>query len=79
VELTAENHKMFYIPPGFGHGFVTLQDQTLFSYKCTSEYNKASEGGVVWNDPDLAIAWPLTDVLVSPKDAVLPVLSKAGL
>ena len=79
VELSAENYKLFYIPPGFGHGFVTLQDNTLFSYKCTAEYNKAAEGGVLWNDPDLAIDWPLTDVLVSPKDAALPSLKAAEL
>lgn len=79
VELSAENHKLLYIPPGFGHGFVALNDQTLFSYKCTAEYDKAAEGGVLWNDPDLAIDWPLADVLVSPKDAALPSLKAAEL
>jgi dTDP-4-dehydrorhamnose 3,5-epimerase len=79
VELSGENRKMLYIPPGFGHGFVALQDQTLFSYKCTAEYSQASEGGIVWNDPDLAIRWPVTDMLVSPKDAALPPMAKAAL
>jgi len=79
VELSVENATMFYIPPGFGHGFVTLADDTLFSYKCTVEYNKSAEGGVAWNDPDLAIAWPLTDVRISPKDALLPRLAEAEL
>ena len=72
VELTAEQPRLFYIPPGFAHGFVALQDETLFTYKCTAEYHKPSEGGIVWNDPTLAIKWPLTDVQVSDKDGVLP-------
>ncbi len=72
VELTADQPRLFYIPPGFAHGFVALQDETLFTYKCTAEYHKPSEGGIVWNDPTLAIKWPLTDVQVSDKDGVLP-------
>jgi len=73
VELTAENGKLFYLPPGFAHGFVTLEDDTQFLYKCTAEYNKASEGGICWNDPRINIQWPLKDgILVSEKDAVLP-------
>lgn len=72
VELSEENRTMFYIPAGFAHGFVTLEDDTEFMYKCTAEYNKESEGGLIWNDPDLAIGWPVTDVLVSEKDQVLP-------
>ncbi len=73
VELTADNGKLFYLPPGFAHGFVTLEDNTQFLYKCTAEYNKASEGGIRWNDPRINIQWPLKDgILVSEKDAVLP-------
>jgi dTDP-4-dehydrorhamnose 3,5-epimerase len=49
MELTEENKTMFYIPPGFAHGFLTLRDNTIFSYKCTNVYNKASEGCVLWN------------------------------
>ncbi|NNM54488.1 MAG: dTDP-4-dehydrorhamnose 3,5-epimerase [Spirochaetales bacterium] len=72
VELTADLPRLFYIPPGFAHGFVALQDDTLYNYKCTAEYHKASEGGIVWNDLTLAIKWPLTEVQVSDKDGVLP-------
>ena len=74
VELSAENHRMFWIPPGFAHGFLTLTDSVLFAYKCTEEYHKESEGGIRWDDPDLAIQWPMKDVLVSEKDAILPFL-----
>jgi dTDP-4-dehydrorhamnose 3,5-epimerase len=73
LELSESNRTMFYIPPGFAHGFLTLQDDTEFLYKCTAEYNKASEGGIRWNDPDLAISWPqmASEYLVSDKDQVL--------
>jgi dTDP-4-dehydrorhamnose 3,5-epimerase len=74
LELSAENHRMFFIPEGFAHGFVSLVDGTALVYKCTSEYHKESDGGVRWNDPDLAIDWPLGNVLVSRKDAGLPLL-----
>ena len=59
LELTEENGTMLYIPPGFGHGFLTLEDNTHFLYKCTAEYAPESDGGVKWNDPDLAVSWPL--------------------
>lgn len=74
VELTGENHVQFWIPPGFLHGFVTLEDDTIFTYKVTNFYDKASEIGVIWNDPQLAIGWGVNekDVLLSPKDEVLP-------
>ena len=77
VELTSENHHMFWIPPGFAHGFVVVSETAIFQYKCTNEYHKTSEGGVIWNDPQIGISWPLTDVLVSDKDKILPVLSLA--
>ncbi len=68
VLLTEENRRMLWIPPGFAHGFITLEDDTLFLYKCTSVYNKSSEGSLVWNDPDLNIDWGFDQPLVSPKD-----------
>ncbi len=77
IELTEKNSTMLYIPPGFGHAFLTLEDNTHFLYKCTAEYNPESDGGVRWNDPDLAIDWPLTEgskPVVSDKDTVLPFL-----
>ena len=74
AELSAENFRMFWVPPGFLHGFVTLEDNTIFAYKVTNLYDKASEIGVMWNDPDLNIDWqlPLDEVILSEKDTVLP-------
>lgn len=72
IELTEENHTMFYVPPGFAHGFVTLQDNTHFLYKCTEEYDPTADSGIIWNDEDLNIEWPLTEGLsFSDKDLVL--------
>jgi dTDP-4-dehydrorhamnose 3,5-epimerase len=68
VMLSGENKMMFWIPPGFAHGFLTLADNTIFSYKCTNLYNKESEGSVLWNDPELAIDWNVENPLLSPKD-----------
>jgi len=68
IELTEENKTMFYIPPGFAHGFATLRDNTIFSYKCTQTYHKESEGTVLWNDSDLKIDWQLENPLLSDKD-----------
>jgi dTDP-4-dehydrorhamnose 3,5-epimerase len=70
IELTEENKTMFYIPPGFAHGFLTLQDNTIFSYKCTKLYHKASEGTVLWNDQDLNIQWNISNPMLSEKDLV---------
>jgi dTDP-4-dehydrorhamnose 3,5-epimerase len=74
IELSGDNHKQFWVPPGFLHGFVTLEDNTIFTYKVTNYYNKESEIGVIWNDPALAIGWGVneTEVLLSPKDELLP-------
>ena len=68
IELTEENKTMFYIPTGFAHGFATLRDNTIFSYKCTQTYHKESEGTVLWNDLDLKIDWQLQNPLLSEKD-----------
>lgn len=70
MELTEENKTMFYIPPGFAHGFLTLKDNTIFSYKCTNVYNKASEGCVLWNDTDININWNISNPILSEKDLV---------
>lgn len=67
-ELTEENKWMMYIPEGFAHGFATLKDNTVFSYKCTNFYNKASEDCLLWNDPDIGISWNLENPLLSEKD-----------
>ena len=68
VVLSAENKLMMWIPEGFAHGFLTLEDQTIFQYKCTNYYNKESECGIIWNDPDLKINWGIENPLVSEKD-----------
>lgn len=70
VELTEENHRQFFVPRGFAHGFAVLSPEAVFQYKCDNFYCKESEGSVAWNDPQLAIDWriPVGDVLLSPKD-----------
>ena len=71
VELSAENKTMFWIPEGFAHGFLALEDNTQFLYKTTNYYHKESEWAIIWNDPTLAIEWPLNEieeVMVSDKD-----------
>ncbi len=70
VELTEENNKQFWIPPGFAHGFITLEENTIFSYKCTNYYAPQSEGTLLWNDTDLNIDWKIKPSLVSDKDEV---------
>ena len=68
VELSGENNLMMYVPKGFLHGFTTLQDNTIFTYKCTGFYNKASEITVMWNDPSLGINWGCEHPIISEKD-----------
>jgi dTDP-4-dehydrorhamnose 3,5-epimerase len=68
IELNESNKTMLWIPEGFAHGFITLADNTIFSYKCTNFYNKDSEGSIYWNDPDLAINWGTNTPLLSEKD-----------
>lgn len=72
VELTEDNQKVFWIPSGFAHGFLSLEENTIFSYKCTNVYHAQSEGAVCWNDPELAINWGVNDPLVSEKDQIAP-------
>ncbi len=72
MELNDTERKMFYIPPGFAHGFVTLSDEVLFQYKCTNEYDMVSERGIRWDDPDIGITWPVEKPLVSDRDNELP-------
>ena len=68
VILSGENKTMFWIPPGFAHGFITLEDNTIFTYKCTVGYNKESESALLWNDPKLNIDWGDINPLISTKD-----------
>lgn len=68
--LNDENHEQVYIPPGLAHGFCVLSDVADFYYKCTDYYQPSAERGVIWNDPDLAIEWPVKNPILSPKDEV---------
>jgi dTDP-4-dehydrorhamnose 3,5-epimerase len=85
IELTPPHQKpdgswfweQFWIPPGFAHGFLTLEDDTLFAYKCTHAYVPEADGGLLWNDPELGIKWPTTEgmkITVSDKDQEQPLL-----
>lgn len=67
-DLTEQNFEILYVPPGFAHGFATLEDNTIFTYKCTDYYNPASEGGVLWSSPELEIPWGIADPVLSEKD-----------
>lgn len=82
VELSAENGRGFYIPAGFGHAFITLEDDTHFCYKCSNYYSKEHDGGIVYNDSELNIDWKkyyLGDLIVSEKDRNLPKISEVAL
>lgn len=78
VTLSGDNHRQFWVPPGFAHGFCVLSETAYFTYKCTEVYTPAAEGGVAWNDPDIGIEWPLmTAVTLSDKDQIYPRLRDA--
>ncbi|TDE16750.1 dTDP-4-dehydrorhamnose 3,5-epimerase [Dyadobacter psychrotolerans] len=70
-ELRSDTNNMAFVPEGFAHGFVALED-SIFSYKCTNIYNKESESGILWNDPELGIDWGIENPIVSEKDIILP-------
>ena len=78
VELSAQNKRMFWVPPGFAHGFVSLEDGTDFLYKCTAFYNPANEHSLMWNDPAVGIRWPLQNIepQLSGKDKLGKLLSE---
>ena len=79
VELSEENHLQFFIPRGFAHSFVALEDNTIFQYKVDNYYSGVHEGGVVWNDEELAITWPKLKLELSEKDRNLPKLNQLNL
>jgi dTDP-4-dehydrorhamnose 3,5-epimerase len=76
VTLSEENHRQLWIPPGYAHGFVVISDYADFEYKCTDYYNAGAESGVIWNDPEVGIEWPIADVQLSKKDELLPTLAQ---
>lgn len=77
VELSSENNYMLYIPQGFAHGFVVLSDFAEMLYKCTEEYSAENERGIIWNDPDIKIKWPLKNPILSERDQKNPLLKNA--
>ncbi|MBE6230604.1 MAG: dTDP-4-dehydrorhamnose 3,5-epimerase [Bacteroidales bacterium] len=79
VELTEQNHRQFFIPRGFAHGFAVLSDEAIFQYKCDNLYAPQSEGAIIWNDPDLQIDWrvPAAQIILSEKDKSHPALKDA--
>jgi dTDP-4-dehydrorhamnose 3,5-epimerase len=79
VELVDETNLMVYVPPGFAHGFVALSDVAEVLYKCTQEYSPEEERGIIWNDPQLKISWPIDKPVLSEKDSGLPLLKDADL
>ena len=78
VVLSGENHRQLWIPEGFAHGFCVLSETAYFSYKCTDVYAPDCEGGILWNDPDIGIKWPLEDVVLSDKDQIYPLLKEVS-
>ena len=70
--LSSANHRQMYIPSGFAHGYCVTSETAVFSYKCTDFYNPGSEGGIIWNDPDINIDWPMEEPILSLKDADYP-------
>jgi dTDP-4-dehydrorhamnose 3,5-epimerase len=81
VILSEENKKQFYVPEGFAHGFLVLSDEAEFTYKCTDFYYLDDEGGILWNDPDIGIEWPIDDigeVILSEKDQKMKTLKETN-
>ena len=81
-ELSEYNHDVLYIPEGFAHGFLALEDDTIFSYKCTNKYAPNYDSGIIYNDPDIGVVWPVEliggwdNVIISDKDSKLQSLKK---
>ena len=72
VELNDENHRQLWVPPGYAHGFCVLSEVADFQYKCTDYYQPEDEGGLLWNDPDVGIPWPVAEPQLSAKDQLNP-------
>ncbi len=76
VRLNSSSQELLWVPPGFAHGFLSLEDNTELIYKTTAEYDQKLDAGIRWNDPELAIDWPIASPLLSPKDSSLPALKE---
>ena len=78
VELSGNNHRQLFIPKGFAHGYVVMEDDTVFQYKCDEFYHPEAEGGIAWNDPDIGIDWGVaeSDIILSEKDKRHPLLKE---
>ena len=78
VELSGDNHRQLFIPKGFAHGYVVMEDDTVFQYKCDEFYHPEAEGGIAWNDPDIGIEWGVaeSDITLSEKDKRHPMLKE---
>lgn len=78
TELSGDNHRQMFVPKGFAHGYVVLEDDTVFQYKCDELYHPEAEGGIAWNDPQIGIEWPIAEgeVILSEKDKNRPLLSE---
>jgi dTDP-4-dehydrorhamnose 3,5-epimerase len=79
AELSEENHHLFYLPQGFAHGFQALSDESEVFYQISEYYHAEAAAGVRWDDPSIAVSWPLANPILSPKDQSLPLLADAGL
>ncbi len=76
VTLSSANKNQLFIPEGFAHGFCVVSETALFAYKCTDIYNPKAEGGIIWNDPDIDISWPVNNPVLSDKDKYYPRLKE---
>ncbi len=75
IELNANKQQQLYMSPGFAHGFCVLSDIAIINYKCTQYYNASQEGGIIWNDPEIGVGWPVSDKIISEKDKIFKLLS----
>jgi len=76
VELSEENHTQIWIPPGYAHGFITLTERADFLYKCSALYDPNDESGIAWDDPDIRIEWPSSNIILSEKDRNNPLIKE---
>lgn len=77
VVLSDKNHNIVYVPEGFAHGFCCLSEQAIVAYKVTNEFDPKLDSGFLWNDPEVAVEWPVTEAIVSEKDSKLPPFREA--